>query len=168
MTARARGASVAAMSFAVMTLACEAPLGPVEPSSEPLQGEWIACLNDGAGDYTRQLRFYPDSFASTTRTFATTDRTCAGAETGTSDEIWRYRLGEQVTASIEGVGAEVLAREMNIENSFESLFTIVYIDRLATPPLLYFGDLAFDPLQDGTAPEKRPDVLSASPVLIGE
>lgn len=168
MTARARGASVAVTCFAVMTLACEAPLGPVEPSSEPLQGEWIACLNDGAGDYTRQLRFYPDSFASTTRTFATADRTCAGAETGTSNEIWRYRLGEEVAARIEGVGAEVLAREMNIENSFESLFTIVYIDRLATPPLLYFGDLAFDPLQDGTAPEKRPDVLSASPVLIGE
>lgn len=155
------------MTFAAMVLtACEVPLGPAEPTSEPLSGAWKACLNDGGADYTRHMYFYPDSFAAATRTYATADGTCAGAETSASSEIWRYRLEQNVTARLGGI--EVLAREMNMQNSFETLFTIVYVDEQATPPTLYFGDVALDPAHDGTAPERRPDVLSETPVLVGE
>jgi hypothetical protein len=162
MTARSRIARVAAMSFAAMALAaCEGP--PIEELSfEPLSGEWIACQNDGAADSSRHLLFYPDSFSSTTRRYGTTDGTCAGAETGVSHEIWRYSLAGEAPAQIGTGGREVLAKQMNIENSFQTVFTIVYVDQQATPPLLYFGDLALDSLQDGTAPAKRPHVLSAS------
>jgi hypothetical protein len=154
------------MSVAAMTLAaCEAPLGEVDPPVDFLGGEWVGCLNDGTADYSRRMIFYPDSFSTTTRTYATTDRTCGGAETSASNEIWRYRLAGSVPAQIGAAGTEVLAREMNIENSFETLFTIVYVDEQASSSLLYFGDLSLDPLQDGTAPEKRPDVLSGSTAL---
>ncbi len=152
---------VAAMTF----VACDGPLVSEELKFEPLQGEWIACLNDGAGDYTKHLLFYPDSFASTSRTYTTTDRTCAGAETGVSYEIWRYRLTAEASARIGTDGPEVLAKAMSIENSFVTVFTIVYVDGQASPASLYFGDLTLDPLRDGTTPEKRPNVLSAATVF---
>jgi hypothetical protein len=165
MTARSRSARVAAMSFAAVALAaCEGP--PIEELSfEPLSGEWIACQNDGAADSSRHLLFYPDSFSSTTRRYGTTNGTCAGAETGVSHEIWRYRLTGDLTAQVGAAGRDVVAKQMDIEDSFRTVYTIVYVDQEATPPVLYFGDLALDSLQDGTTPEKRPHVLSASTAL---
>ena len=164
-----RWTGVAALTFAAMVLAaCETPLGPAEPSSDPLSGEWVACLNDGGADYARHMLFFPDSLADTTRGYATTDGTCGGAETGATSEIWRYRLEQSVPAHLGPDGAEVLAREMNLQNSFETVYTLVYVDAVADPPRLYFGDLTLDPAQDGTAPEKRPDLLSPSPALVGQ
>lgn len=156
--------TVAALSLA----ACEAPLGPADPPTEFLRGDWTACLNDGAQDYSKRMAFYSDSFSTLTHTYATTDGTCGGAETSTSNEIWRYRLGRAAPALLGAAGTEVPAREMNVENSFVTLFTIVYVDEQATPPRLYLGDLAFDPAQDGSAPDKRPRLLAASTALTGE
>jgi hypothetical protein len=139
-----------------------------DPWNDPLAGEWTGCLTGGAGDYSRRMFFYADSFSSTTRTFSTTDGSCGGAETSASTEIWRFRLGPEVPAQVGATGTAVIARELNLQNSFETLFTIVYVDEATTPRLLYFGDLALDPLQDGTAPEKRPDLLSPSTVLTSQ
>jgi hypothetical protein len=167
--ARDRRVSVVVVTFAAMILAaCEVPLGPAEPSTEPLSGEWVACLNDGGADYARHMFFYPDSLTDTTRGYATMDGTCGGAETGASSEIWRYRLEQNVPAHLGPNGTEVLAREMNLQNSFETLYTLVYVDALSSPPVLYFGDLTLDPAQDGTAPEKRPDLLAPSSALVGQ
>jgi hypothetical protein len=166
MTERARTMRLAAMGIAAVALtACETPLGPADVSSDNLSGQWIACLNDGAGDYGRSMNFYPDSYAAITRTYATTDRTCAGAETGSSTEIWRYVLTGTATARIGPSGTEVLARQLTVENSFVTLYTLVYVDEQSVPPVLYLGDLALDPLKDGTSPEKRPEVLSATTAL---
>jgi hypothetical protein len=171
MTARARRGRVVAMSFAVMTLAaCDGgPLVQEKLSFTPLEGEWIACRNDGAGDYSKYMWFFPDaSFVTITRKYGTTDRTCTGAETSVSRVPSSYRLVGDVPSRIGPDGREVVAKQMNIENSFELVYTIVYVDGQATPPVLYLGDLALDPLQDGSAPERRPQVLSASTALTGQ
>jgi hypothetical protein len=171
MTAQARRGRVVAMSFAVMTLAaCEGgPLVQEKLSFEPLQGQWIVCLNGGAGDYSKYMLFFPDaSFRTTTRTYTTTDRTCTGTETSVSHAPSTYRLVGDVSARIGPDGREVVAKQMNIENSYEIVYTIVYVDGEAAPAVLYFGDLALNPLQDGTAPERRPQVLSASTALTGQ
>jgi hypothetical protein len=155
-----------ALGLATALLAgCETPLGPPEISGGTLSGEWVACLNEGGADQSRTIVFYSDSFASTTRTFATTDGTCGGAETASAREPWRYRLADPISAQLGPSGASVAARELNVENSFETVFTIVYVDEASDPRVLYLGDLAFDPLQDGSAPERRPAVLSASPIF---
>jgi hypothetical protein len=171
MTARSRIACGAAMCLAALALtACEGgPLGEVKLAFEPLGGEWTACRNDGAGDYSTNMLFFPDaSFRTTTRTYATTDRTCAGAETSVSHTPSSYTLLADVPTKIGPDGRDVVAKQMNIESTFLRMFTIVYEDRTATPPVLYFGDLALDSLQDGTAPEKRPQVLSASTALTSQ
>lgn len=156
---------MAAMTFAAMILAaCEDPLLE-QVSFEPLTGEWTVCLNDGTGDHTEHLIFYSDSFSSTRRTYASTDGTCAGPEIGSSREIWRYVITGDATARIGTTGREVVAKQMTIEDSFETVFTIVYVDGDANPSLLYFGDLEVDPSRDGTTAEKRPDVLSETPVF---
>lgn len=169
--ARERRATLAvtALIFAAHLAACGVSGVDEDPWNDPLAGEWTGCLNDGAGDYSRRMVFYADSFSSTTRRFSTTDGTCGGTETGASTEIWRLRIGADVPAQLGAVGTAVTvtARELNLQNSFETLFTIVYVDDAATPRLLYFGDLALDPLQDGTSPEKRPDLLSVSSALVG-
>jgi hypothetical protein len=139
-----------------------------DPWNDPLAGEWVGCLNEGAGDYGRRMYFYADSFSSTTSTYSTNDRTCGGTETSVATEIWRFALGEQVTAQVGSAGTAVTARQINLQNSFETLFTIVYVDEQSTPRLLYFGELALDPLQDGSAPEKRPEVLSVATTLAGQ
>jgi hypothetical protein len=169
MTARVRRVSAATMSIAAMLLAaCES--GPVvqeDLAFSPLQGEWIACRNDGAGDYTTYMLFFADaSFRTTTRTYATIDRTCAGPETSASHVAWRYQLLGDVPTRIGPAGRDVVAKQMDIQDSFRTVYTLVYVDREATPAVLYFGDLALDPLADGTAPEKRPGVLSTSTVFV--
>lgn len=166
-TARARSAAMAA-GLAAISLACETPLGPEAASGETLSGEWVACRNDGAADQLRVVQFFPDSFSSTTRTYATRDGSCGGGETGAAREIWRYTLKGAVPARIGDAGLEVLARELDVENSFETVFTIVYVDETVTPSLLYLGDLSSDPLLDGTAPDRRPRLLSASDPLAGQ
>jgi hypothetical protein len=153
------------MCFAAIALtACES--GPVvqeDLAFQPLSGEWFACLNDGAGDYSTHMLFFSDaSFRTTTRTYGTTDRTCAGTEASATSAAWRYQLLGDVSTRIGPDGRDVVAKQMDILNSFQTVYTLVYIDRTAAPPVLYFGDLALDSLQDGTAPEKRPQVLSAS------
>lgn len=139
-----------------------------DPWNDPLAGEWVGCLSDGAGDQSRRMYFYADSFSLETRTHASADGSCRGAETSSALEIWRFRLGADVPAQVGAAGTEVVARELNLQSSSETLFTIVYVDEAATPRLLYFGDLARDPLQDGTAPEKRPDLLAPTTALAGQ
>jgi hypothetical protein len=170
MTTRARILGAAVICAAATSLAaCEGgPLPERDLAFQPLEGEWIACLNDGATDYSTGLLFFPDaSFRTTTRTYATTDGTCGGAQTSVSHAPSTYELTGDVATRIGAGGRDVVAKQMNIENSFERVFTIVYADRETTPPVLYFGDLALDPLDDGTAPEKRPEVLSVSTALTG-
>lgn len=166
----ARWSAVVAVSLAASIAGCEGEVdADVDPSLDPLRREWSACFSDAAGDYRRTVYFYPDSYSSTTRTYSTSDGTCGGAETGSSMEIWRFRLAAEVPARIASEsGPEVVAREMNVQNSAETVFTIVYVDAQAVPPRLYLGDVELDPLEDGTSVEKRPDVLSASTVLVGE
>jgi hypothetical protein len=171
MTARAWRACAAAMSIAAMLFAgCEdGPLAEQDLAFQPLSGQWIACLNEGAADFSTYMLFFPDaSFRTTTRTYASADRTCGGTETSASHAPSTYTLLEDVPARIGPAGREVVAKQMNIENTFQRVFTIVYVDSQATPPVLYFGDLALDPLLDGTAPAKRPSVLSASTALTGQ
>jgi hypothetical protein len=166
--ARGGWAGMAAASLAVMALgACEPPLGSVGASGDSLKGDFQACLNDGTHDYTRRVVFYPDSLTIITHAYATTGTTCGGAQASVSSEIWRYTLAGTVTAPIgEPAGTQVLAREMNLENSYVKVFTIVYVDEQATPARLYLGDLA-NPLLDGSAPDRRPQILSAATVLVG-
>jgi hypothetical protein len=158
---------IAALGVALSTGACGVSGVDERPWDDPLAGEWTGCLNDGAGDYSRRMVFYADSFSSTTQRFSTSDESCGGAASGAATEIWRMRIGANVPAQLGATGAEVLARELNLQNSFETLFTIVYVDESVTPRLLYFGDLAGDPLQDGTAPNRRPDLLAPTSVLVG-
>jgi hypothetical protein len=168
MIARARGLASVATCFATLALAgCEGgPIPERELSFEPLQGEWIGCLTDAAGDYTRHVVFFPDaSFITTTRRYTTSDGSCAGAETSVSHAAWRYGLLGDVPARIGATGRDVVARQMDAENSADRLFTIVYVDRDTTPAVLYFGDLALDPVEDGTTPDRRPDVLSEATAL---
>jgi hypothetical protein len=134
---------------------------------EPLSGEWTACSSGAAGDHSTLLVFYPDSFSSTTRALATADGTCAGTQTGSSHQIWRYRLTGDAPARIGAAGPEVVAKQMSIENSFETTYTIVYVDGQVTPAQLYLGDLSSDPLRDGTSPQRRPNVLSDTGVFTG-
>jgi hypothetical protein len=171
MIARARGLAPAAACLAALALAgCEGgPIPEQDLAFEPLQGEWIGCLTDGAGDYTRHVVFFPDaSFSTTTRRYATTDGSCAGAETGVSHAAWRYGLLGDVPSRIGADGRDVLARQMDAENSADRVFTIVYVDREAVPAVLYFGDLVLDPVEDGTAPDRRPDVLSVATALTSQ
>ncbi|HEX9049894.1 MAG TPA: hypothetical protein VF841_05110 [Anaeromyxobacter sp.] len=161
-----RAAGVVAAVLAVSLGGCESPLGPPATSSDVLSGDWSACLNDGTGDHATTLNFYPDaSYLLARRTFATTDRTCGGAQTGATYEAWRYRLGNEVPANIGPGGTPVTAREIDIMNSRVTIYSIVYEDIHATPQVLYFGDLALDPALDGSAAAKRPNVLSATTSL---
>jgi hypothetical protein len=109
--------------------------------------------------------FYADSYSSTTSTYSTDDGTCGGAQTSASTEIWRFRLGGELPARVGAAGTEVMARAITLQNSFETVFTIVYVDEEPTPRRLYFGDLSADPLQDGTAPARRPAVLATAAAL---
>lgn len=157
-------AAMAAVALVATALAaCEPLPGSSGGATDFLKGDFVACLNDGTHDYTKRVVFYPDSLSILTHAYATADRTCGGAETGATSEIWRYTLAGTVTARIGAAGTQVLARAINLENSFVKVFTIAYIDEQASPDRLYFGDLA-DPL-DGSAPEKRPLVLSATTAL---
>ncbi len=165
MTVWARWAAVVVVSAMATTLGgCESPLGPPATSGDVLAGRWTACLNDGAGDFRKSMTFYPDaSYLLVTQTYATADRTCGGAETAAAKyEVWTCALGQEVPAYIGAAGTPVTAREMNSMSSRATIYSIVYQDAHATPPLLYFGDLKLDPALDGTAPTKRPDVLATS------
>lgn len=159
-----RSVGVALVLGAVSLGGCEPGLAPPAPSGDVLDGRWLACLNDGAGDYSKSLSFFPDaSFLIVTRTHATTDGTC-GAETSLAREAWRYELGRETPAAVGADGAAVVANEITLYGSVVR-YSIVYVDGVATPPKLYFGDLALDPARDGTAPDRRPDVLAASGAL---
>lgn len=154
---------VAAGVAAVVLSGCEVPLGPPEAAGDVLEGVWVACESDGAGDRSRSFAFYPDaSFSVTTRTHTTTDRTCGGTSALSSYEAWRYRIGPGVTAFVGNPATEVLARSIDMTRQLQTVYSIVYLDSHATPAVLYFGDLALDPARDGTAPEKRPEVLSTT------
>jgi hypothetical protein len=111
------------------------------------------------------LFFADGSFRLTTRTFATSDRSCSGAETSVAHAPLSYRLLGDAQTRIGPDGREVVGRQMNIEDTQTRVFTIIYVDSESTPQVLYFGDLALNPTLDGTAPEKRPDVLSTSSAL---
>lgn len=163
-----RAAVVVAGALALGLGGCESPLGPPAVSSDLLTGEWAACLNDGAGDHMTTILFYPDaSYLSANRTFATADATCGGAQTGARYGSWRYTLGNSVPAYLGTAAATVTAREIDIMNSVQTIYSIVYTDAGATPHVLYFGDLAADPALDGTAPTRRPQALSATTALSG-
>ncbi len=164
MTDWARRTTVLALAALAVTLGgCESPLGPPAVSGEVLSGAWTACLNDGKGDHSTTMVFYPDaSYLLATKTYATTDRTCGGTETGARYEAWRYTLGNEVPAYIGPNGTPVTAREINLMNSLVTIYSIVYQDAHASPPVMYLGDVALDPALDGTAATKRPDVLSTT------
>jgi hypothetical protein len=169
MSARARRLGAAFCVAATALAACEGgPLPEQDLAFQPLEGEWIACLNDGAGDYSRYMLFFPDaSFRTTIRTYATTDGTCGGAETSAAHAAWRYELLGNVPTRIGPDGREVVAKQMDIADSLRTVYTIVYVDGQATPPVLYFGDLVLDSVLNGSAPAKRPEVLSVSTALTG-
>ncbi len=159
--------STAAVAVAITLASCGPLPGAVDTPTDVLKGDWIACLNAGNGsaDQSQRIVFYPDSFSKTTQTYATTDRTCGGAATGKTSEIWRYKLTGTVSAQIGAGGTVVPARQIDIANSFVTVYSIVFADETANPARLYFGDLALDPAQDGSAPSKRPSLLSASSAL---
>jgi hypothetical protein len=166
---RRAGVVAAGVAAAIGLAGCEVPMAPEDPPGGVLQGQWVACLDDGAADRSRTIGFYPDaSFSVTTRVHATTDRTCGGEGAFVSYEAWRYRLGTEITAFVGPEGTQVLAKSIDLtQGAGTTVYSIVYVDSRATPAVLYFGDLAFDPALDGTAPEKRPDVLAASTALTG-
>lgn len=158
-----RTAVMAWVALAVTLGGCESPLGPAAVSGEVLSGGWTACLGDGNGDRSTTFVFYPDaSYLLTAKTYATTDRTCGGAETGARYEAWRYSIGKEVAAYIGPNGTPVTAREINLMNSLVTIYSIVYQDAHASPPVMYLGDVALDPALDGSAATKRPDVLSTT------
>lgn len=154
----------AAAAMLAMTLGgCEAPLGPPATSGDVLSGRWSGCLTDASGDYRQTFTFYPDaSYLVATDRHGTTDGTCGGAMMGSSYAAWSYTLGKPVSANIGPGGTPVSARELTSRNSLVTIYSIVYEDSHATPPLLYFGDVKLDPAFDGSAATKRPNVLATA------
>jgi hypothetical protein len=162
-----RMAVVAVGALALVSGGCEPPLAPPAVSTDVLNGEWAGCAAGGAGDQLTAILFYPDaSYLLTKRTYGTTDGTCGGAQTAARYESWGYALGNAVSASIGLAGTTVTAREITIANALQTTYSIIYTDASVSPHVLYFGDLAADPALDGTAPTKRPQVLSATTGLI--
>jgi hypothetical protein len=157
--------ALAAIVAAFGVTGCEPPPGSVNTPSVFLQGDWRACQNDGTADVTRTMRFYSDSYGLSTQTFPTTNTSCAGTATSSTYQPWRYTLGSEVAATVGPGGTPVAARTINIMNSFTTTYSIVWVDQASSPARMYFGDLAADPALDGTAPEKRPTVLSVATSL---
>ncbi len=154
-------------ALALASSGCEGPLAPPAVSSgDLLSGSWAACLNGSAGDQMTAIVFYPDgSYLLAKRTYATTDRTCGGAQTAARYESWGYFLGSAVPASLGAAGPSVTARQITIMNAVQTIYSIIYTDASVTPHVLYFGDLAADPALDGSSAAKRPTVLSTSTAL---
>ncbi len=163
---RRRVAVAVAVAGALGLGGCESPLGAPGASGDVLAGQWTACLNDGTGDHLTAMVFYPDaSYLVANRTFSTTDRTCGGAQTSARYSSWAYTLGKTVAVTLPPAGTTVTARQIDIVNAVQRIYSIVYEDASATPHVLYFGDLTADAALDGSSAAARPQVLSTSTAL---
>jgi hypothetical protein len=130
-----------------------------DPSSSAdaaaLEGTWAACVADPAGDQRQVMTFHGFGVTITRTVYASTDGSCTGvADPAVAPAV--FALRQPVTAALDGNA--VTARELDIVDSGWAYYTLVFLDTAANPDVLYLGD-DMHVARDGTAPEKRPNVL---------
>jgi hypothetical protein len=124
-----------------------------------LQGTWSGCANGGATDFEERIAFDGDAIAWKVSTFATTDASCGGDATVTSDLSGTYVVDDTVKATLDGT--EVDAYGIDVTDATRTFYTTVYVDATAAPRKLYVGESDPASGRDMTSGAKRPIVLSA-------
>lgn len=135
---------------------------PDAVQSPGLAGTWAYCEFDGTTDVSEELTFDGSgNFTVLGVTFDSVDGTCSSGRAEGSTQFLIYQVGADLTADLAGV--PVTAREFDYGNSPGPItnYIIYFIDSGASPLALYFG--FGDPVNDGSAPELRPTVLTTDP-----
>jgi hypothetical protein len=125
-----------------------------------LTGTWRSCVTVSGHDSLETFTFSGSSMSHGVGSYLGSDGSCTIDPTGTGVQATTFTLGGPITAPLGSASVTAFAFD------YGGMYTIAYVDAVASPKRLYVGDLSADPLQDGTAAQKRPVVLADRPHLL--
>jgi hypothetical protein len=163
-----------ATCLAVAALMLSGCPGDDDPAPDPfpaaLQGSWYRCYTENVGqdlfeDRSEVMTVTGTNVRSVTRSHAgSSDGTCPGAGTVTSDDPGTFVLGGEVPAILRNAGTTVTARAADVTLEGQPvMYTILYLDTAANPDVLYTADEdPNDPAHNGDTPQTRHNLINDS------